>query len=703
MHKLEQRVTDYLEAHPQESFKTKELSRRIGLAKQGDAYQDLKKTLRSLQQQDIIERIDGRKWRLKPLHQTLRGSLHITPQGNGIVEVDSVPSREIYINRDGFHTAIDGDEVEVAIFATKKGQHDGGEIISITSRRKKTVVGVVKKVGRFMYIKPDGRALNRDIALTKKELHGAQEDDKVVVELDEWTDEWVSPRGKVTEVLGKAGEPNVEIQAIARRHNFDIGFSREVLEEAEAIASEISDEELPRRLDLREENCFTIDPVDAKDFDDAISIHIDEEGDYHLGVHIADVSHFVQQGSALDQEAYRRGTSVYLVNSVIPMLPERLSNELCSLKENEDRLTYSILVTLISDGSVKDYSFHKSIIKSKKRFTYEEVESIIQSQSGLYLDTLQRMNSLAKLLMKRRTKEGSIDFEVPEVKFIFDEIGRPKDIVAKPRLQSMRIVEEFMLLANKLVATHINHMNARVGNYPFLYRVHDFPDPEKVKELKSFLEHRGLEYHLNPRSSKSFQKMLASVRGKEEEGVINDITIRSMAKAVYSEKNIGHFGLAFKHYSHFTSPIRRYPDVIVHRLLDEYENSGAIRASKMSSTKLSEIARHSSKRERDAIEAERESVKIKQVEYMKRHLGAEFAGVINGVAPYGLFIELIPTLVEGMIHIRVLEGDYFTFDEKQKELIGKRTKKKYRVGDKVRVKVIRVDSYERRIDFMPVE
>ena len=699
---FKKRTLDFFQSHERESFKTKEVARRIGLTKQGNEYQALKHILRELQDEQLIVRVDGRKWKAQSLTQQLRGSLRLTSRGHGIVLTEETPPREIFINRSDLHAAIDGDDVEISIFAQKSGERLEGEVIEIIERKKNRIVGTVKRTGKYLYVEPDGRSLLRDISIAKTALHGARDGDRVIVELDDWTSEYETPHGVVIEVIGKPGSAKVELRAIAERYNFKVQFSSEAMKEAEAIPMEIPRNVTETRLDLRGECCFTIDPEDAKDFDDAVSIRKDEAGNYVLGVHIADVSFYVSEGSALDKDAYERGTSVYLVDGVIPMLPEKLSNEICSLREKVDRLTYSCIMTVTPRGAVQSYTFHRSIINSAKRFSYEDAQHILTTKKGAYLQELELLHEVSKILFKKRMKDGSIDFEVPEVKFVLDAQGAPKDIVAKPRLQSMRIIEECMLLANKVVATHVHQWFSKNELPYFLYRVHDVPDEEKVRGLLEFVQHCGVTVQLNPKSSKSFQKMLDSVKGSPHEAVINDVAIRSMAKAAYSDKNLGHFGLGFTHYAHFTSPIRRYPDIMVHRILDRVTSGDRFSPTSKEREKLKECAQHTSKRERDAIEAERESIKIKQVEYMKRHLGAEFDGVIDGVMPFGLFVELTPTLVEGLIHIRSLEDDYYTLDEKQKALIGRRSKKIYRLGDRVRVKVARVDSFERRIDFVLV-
>jgi ribonuclease R len=468
-----------------------------------------------------------------------------------------------------------------------------------------------------------------------------------------------------------------------------------------AIPDSIPQREYNNRLDMRGMTVFTIDPEDAKDFDDAVSLEILPNGLYRLGVHIADVSYFVLENSTIDKEALSRGTSVYLTNGVIPMLPEKLSNELCSLKEGVDRLAYSVFMNITGSGVIREYECIKSIIHNKKRFTYEEAQKIIDKDAGPFAPTLRNMHKLSKILYAKRIKEGSIDFESTETIFRFDKEGKPSEIIKKIRLDSHRLVEEFMLAANKTVAKHIARLKNLNQVLPFIYRIHEPPPPTKLNDFVALVEHLG--YSLNIRNGitpTAIQKLLEDVRDTEEENIINEVAIRSMSKALYSEKNSGHFGLGFKYYTHFTSPIRRYPDLVVHRLLNEYEKPITKSRRTQLAGILPGVCEKSSETERTAMEAERSSVKVMQVEYMKRHVGDEFNAIITGVTAFGLFVEITDYLVEGLIHVRDLEDDYYTFNEKQLSLLGKKSKKRYRLGDKVKVQVIRVNPERRQIDFI---
>jgi len=639
------------------------------------------------------------------------GSLSVTRRGIGFVTAEGFDG-DIMIAPRFMHAALHGDRVAVVVFARpaqRRRPQDGsaaleGEIVEIVERTLTRVIGTVQEGRSFSFVVPDDARIGRDIYISKDDAKKAVQGDKVVVEMLPWTDEHRNPEGVILEVLGRAGDARVEVTSVARAFGLPEQFPEPAAREAEQLPGTIGERDVTGRVDCRSLVCFTIDPEDAKDFDDALTCEPLKNGNVRLGVHIADVSHYVREGTALDAEAYSRGTSVYLVNEVIPMLPERLSNDLCSLRPNVDRLTYSVFMDLNENGGVDDYQIGKSIIRSTRRFTYEEVQTIIRQGGGEHADHVLRLHKLARVLLKRRMKHGSIDFDTGEVKFKFDATGLPSAIVKKERLDAHRLVEECMLLANKTVAEHIGRVRKGQELRPFLYRVHDVPDPGKLRDLALFVKQFG--FSLDAKQgvpSKELQKLLERIRGSEVENLINEVALRAMAKAVYSEKNLGHYGLAFPFYTHFTSPIRRYPDLVVHRLLEAYERGTDGQMLADLRKRLPDISRQTSARERLAMEAERASVKVMQVEYMKRHIGDEFEGVIGGVTSFGIFVEINDLMVEGLVRVRDMEDDYYLFNEKQYQLQGRSRGKVYRLGDHVRVRVVGVDPQNRDIDFAIVD
>ena len=665
--------------------------------------------LRELEAANNIKRAARGKFGHLEVQQHVTGTLQVTRQGLGFVAVEGL-EEEVFIPPGSLGTATHKDTVEVSLFAQglkqkETGKRREGEVIRIVQRGRETIVGTLERKKQVFVIVPDDRRLPFEMLVDGNELQGARPGDKVVARVDEWGTSRLSPEGHIVEVLGKAGEAAAELLSVAREFALPLSFPQNVLDVADAIEEPIPDKEIGRRLDFRKDVCFTIDPEDAKDFDDAVSLEVLKDGNYRLGVHIADVSYYIPEGELLDQEALKRGTSTYFPGMVIPMLPERLSNDLCSLRPNEDRLTYSVFMTVTPQGRVTGHEIRESIIRSARRFTYEEVESLMvgapaQGADASLLEILRAMYALSKTLTMKRMREGSIDFESAEARFRFDEKGLPTEIIRKSRLDSHRLVEEFMLLANQAVATHVGFARKEEHPKPFLYRVHDSPDPDRVRDLAGFVAKFGYKLSLDGGiTSKALQRLLDQVHGTEVENVINEVTLRSMAKAIYSERNIGHFGLGFDYYSHFTSPIRRYPDLIVHRLLKEYAHSITEERRHQIARRLPYLAKHTSATERVAVEAERAGIKVMQIEYMKRHLGDEFEGIVSGVTRYGLYVEINDLLVEGMIHVRDLEDDFYGYDEKKYALVGRRSGKQYRLGDSVHLKVIRVNPEAREIDF----
>jgi ribonuclease R len=654
--------------------------------------------------------VKGKKFGHLSIPRYAEGKLQLTKQGFGFVKTED-EQEDIFIAPRFIGSASDGDTVRVSLFAESTGRKKGlkkeGEIIEVLSRSNTAIVGTLQR-NRKLYVVANDNRNGKDVFVSKDDLNGAEEGDKVVVEIESWGSGHQNPEGKIIEVLGQAGEVASEIKSVAREFKLPLSFPAEVILESEKILAQIPPVEIKRRLDYRDQLCITIDPADAKDFDDAVSLESREDGNYKLGVHIADVSYYVRENTALDKEALDRGTSVYFPNGVIPMLPEKLSNIVCSLRPDEDRLTYSVFMVVTPKGIVKDYSIEETVIRSKRRFSYEDVQKIIEDGGGAskvdYPDLILEMFKLSSVLTKKRMKEGSIDFESAEAKFQFDERGKPTAIIKKIRLASHRLVEEFMLLANKVVARHIGLAKKEEHQKPFIYRIHDSPDPEKISELSHFVEKFGYKLRIDGGvTTKALQKLLNDVKGTDVENVINEVAVRAMAKAIYSDRNIGHYGLAFDYYSHFTSPIRRYPDLMIHRLLKEYETNISVDRRETIRKRLPTIAKQSSEMERRAMDAERTAIKVMQVEYMKRHVGDEFHAVISGVVHFGIFIEVNDLLVEGMVHVKDLRDDYYTYDEKRYSLVGRRSGKQYRLGDSVYVKVVRVNPEERQIDFAITE
>ncbi len=634
------------------------------------------------------------------------------PNGFGFLIPEKAPDfhkgGDVFISANDLNGAMHNDKVIVRLIpqAESRGKPEG-EVIRILSRENEQFVGTLEKSKNFGFVIPDDKRLGQDIFIPNEHINGAKNGDKVVVKITRWPEPRRNPEGKIIEVLGNKNDPGIDILSIVRKLKLPEEFSEQVLKEAERVAKIDIGKELSTRVDLREYPMVTMDGADAKDLDDAVSLQILENGNYYLGVHIADVSYYVKEGSVLDKEAFERGTSVYLVDRVIPMLPPEISNNICSLNPNVDRLAISVFMEINKNGRVKNYEINPSIININYRMTYDKVNEILdgnkeaQDEYRDFVDTFFAMEDLAKILKENRIKRGSIDFEFPESKVLLDENGDPLEIIKLDRGMAERIIEEFMIITNETVAQHIYWQDI-----PFIYRVHEGPDEDDLDNLNEFLHAFG--YHvkavdekINP---KSYQEIVEKIKGRPEEKVINTVLLRSMKHAAYSDEAIGHFGLASQFYSHFTAPIRRYPDLVIHRIIRDSIIKGHFTENekKRLAKLVHKAAEQSSIRERVAEEAERESVDLKKVEYMLRHLGDEFTGIISGVTNFGFFVELENT-VEGLVHVSSLTNDYYYFDETHFTLTGKHTGETFKIGNKVRVLVAKVNVEERNIDFELIE
>lgn len=695
---LRDHVIRFFEQNQGRPVKTKHVFRELRLPE--GKYEELRQTMRALFHDGILSR-KGKSYVFTKKEREIVERVSIK-KGYGLIKPPGV-TYKVFVAQLDLDTALDGDIVRVQLFAEKVNKRNEikGRVVEVVQRGRSTIIGTFQRNENFNFVVPDDKKVHRDLYIPDGKTHSAKVGQKVVAQVEKWDDVRLNPEGKIIEILGFPNEKGVDVASVARSFDISFSFGREVGDEVAKISDKISKQEIKRRLDLRDQQCVTIDPVDAKDFDDAICLEILEDETYKLSIHIADVSYYVREQSLIDREALKRATSIYLVDRVIPMLPEKLSNNLCSLRPMEDRLAYSVIAHLNKKGRLLDYQIAETVIKSKHRFAYEEVQEILEGNVGTehssaMINMLYEMRDLSKILNRDRLKQGSIDFDTLEAKFIMDEAGVPIEVYKKERLDAHRLVEEFMLLANRIVSSH--GTEATTGrNGAFIYRVHDKPDQEKLEGLARLLNVLGYHFDLVKKGkkfkSKQIQNVIDQSEGKKENSLIKSVALRTMAKAEYSTTNIGHFGLAFTHYSHFTSPIRRYPDLVVHRLLKKIE------AGVKQHTDLEKVARHCSEQERVAVDAERKSIKLKQAEFLEKHVGDRFDGIISGVASHGLYVEINDFLIEGLLHISELHDDYYIFDQNHYRLIGQVSHKVYQLGDQVRIRVVRVDRESLEIDF----
>jgi len=697
---LTQMVLDIFEQNGNTPLNYKQVSAKLNV-RDPDSRDIIFEILRDETKTGALKEVAPGKFQLLELKTFIEGKVDLTNDGSAFIITDDEFESDIFVAPRKLRNALNGDRVKVYVYAKSKGKHKEGEVIEILQRAKMEFTGIVKLSERFAFFIPDDRKMMHDIFIPMSELNGAKNGIKAVAEITDWPAEAKNPIGRIKHILGAQGENDTEMNAILAEYGFPLSFPKEVEHESEEISDVITNEEIAKRRDFRNITTFTIDPFDAKDFDDALSFRMLDNGNYEVGVHIADVSHYIKPDSALDKEALDRATSVYLVDRVIPMLPERLSNGLCSLRPKEDKLCFSAVFEMDEEAHIITEWFGKTVIHSDRRFAYEEVQEVIENKAGDFVSEILKLNALAYKLRERKFKNGAISFETTEVKFKLDETGKPTGVYVKERKDAHKLIEDFMLLANRKVAEHVSKMGKGKHKYTFVYRVHDTPKPDSLANFALFAARFG--YKINTKSDKETAKslnfLMEDVEGKKEQNVLTQLAIRSMAKAIYTTKSSSHYGLAFDHYTHFTSPIRRYPDVMVHRLLFHYLNGG----QSANEEHYEKLCQHSSQMEKKAADAERASVKYKQAEYLRDQVGNVFSGVISGVTEWGMYVEIIENKCEGMIRLRDISDDFYTLDEKNYAIIGQRKKKVYQLGDEVKIRVKNVDLTKKQIDFTLVQ
>ena len=693
-------LIDLFNRYPEEQLDTRNVFDRLGL--KSTAVKGLcMQLLDDLVFDGYLVETTAHKYRLAAKSSVICGTFKRNSDGYNLVYPEDEGEPIVIPERKSAHALTD-DYVRVTLYAHRRGRGREGEIIEIIKRAHDTFVGILRVQKHYAFLVTESRVMPADIFIPRDKLKGGKSGDKAVVKLMEWPAESRNPIGCVVDVLGRAGDNDAEMNAILAEYDLPYIYPQAVEAAANKLLTDITKEEIARREDFRDVLTFTIDPEDAKDFDDALSLRPISEGLWEVGVHIADVSHYVTEGSIIDKEAFKRATSIYLVDRTVPMLPERLCNFLCSLRPDEEKLTYSVIFTINDKAEVKKSRIVRSIIRSKRRFSYEEVQEILTSGKGEHIEALTVLNRLAQTMREKRFASGAIDFQQAEVRFRLDEDGKPLSVYFTESNESHQLIEEFMLLANRTVAETIGKKTAHNTPKTFVYRIHDQPDLDKLATLSRFVSKLGYKMRGTGRgnTASSLNSLLKDIKGQKEQNVIETISLRTMQKAKYSTQNIGHFGLAFRYYTHFTSPIRRYPDLMVHRLLDRYLNQGS---RSVNAAKYENLCEHCSAQEQVAANAERASIKYKQVEFMTEHIDEEFDAVISGVTEWGIYAEINENKCEGMIPLRTLEDDYYEYDDANYCLVGRRHHRKYTIGDPLRIRIVRANLERKQLDFEIVE
>lgn len=693
------KISDIFRNNPTKSFNYRQISHAIGLNRKEEknAVGDI---LLDMAEQKIIRQVSQGKFIANITAAYITGTIDRQSVAHKTYLVPDDGSESVFIAERSMNRALNGDKVKVMLYPLRRKKELEGEVVEIIERARERFVGIIDSKHGVTILKANNKQLPMNIIIPPDKTKGAKNGQKCIAAITYWGDKYENPIGEIVDILGDTGNNNTEMHAILAEYGLPYSYPQEIEKEANKIPETITEDEIKRRIDFRTTTTFTIDPRDAKDFDDALSIKDLGDGLWEVGVHIADVTHFVPEGGIIDQEAVKRATSVYLVDRTVPMLPEHLSNFICSLRPDEEKLTYSCIFTINDLAEVIDYKIARTVIKSDRRFTYEEAQEIIETGKGDFATEVLRLNDLAKKLREKRFASGAIAFERSEVRFEIDDTGKPVSVFFKESKDSNKLIEEFMLLANKYVAQHIGMPRNREKPKTFVYRIHDVPNPEKLSNFATFIKKFGYKIKTDGKKtsvSSSINHLLDQIEGKKEQNMIETLAIRSMAKAAYSTKNIGHYGLAMKYYTHFTSPIRRYPDMMVHRLLTKYADK--VPQQTIDRTDYESLCKHSSDMEQLAAQAERASIKYKQIEFMADKIGKVYDGVISGISTWGIYVEINENKCEGMVYIRDLEDDVYVYDEKNYCIIGRRTQRKYQIGDDIRIKVVKADLIKKYLDF----